>query len=134
MKKMSLQIKTLTCTITPMGIAMDSKLLHVLDNKSDVTCSRLVPVIRPLFHGNMNSEMYFDVANDSWRIQSLRNPKRFLLIELPKLEIPFGTRMWTVGSHSALCGKDGGQTHKLTFSLCYPEMYTCNDGSCISLS
>jgi hypothetical protein len=82
----------------------------------------------------MNSHIYYDKKKRTWRLQSLRNPRKYLILEHPKgYTIPIGTHMWIVASRSAVCGKKKGDLHELTFSICYPNQYTCNDGSCISL-
>ena len=61
-----------------------------------------------------------------------RNPKKFLLLAHPTgSTIPIGTHNWEVGSKAAVCDKRQGDWHELTFSICYPDKYTCNDGSCI---
>ena len=87
---------------------------------------------KPHFHGLMNSHIFFDVDNLTWRLQSLRDPKKFLLLAHPTgSTIPIGTHNWEVGSKSAVCDKRMGETHELTFSICYPDKYTCNDGPCI---
>lgn len=53
---------------------------------------------------------------------------------------PFGRRKWRVSvteSSSAgggeICGRRNGEEITLTFSRCFPEMFTCNNGDCISL-
>ena len=61
-----------------------------------------------------------------------RDPLKYLLLAHPTgSTIPIGTHSWEVGSKSAVCDKAAGALHELTFSTCYPDMYTCNDGSCI---
>ena len=63
-----------------------------------------------------------------------RNPKKFLLLAHPTgSTIPIGTHNWEVGSKAAVCDKRKEDLHELTFSICYPDKYTCNDGSCIAL-
>ena len=57
---------------------------------------------------------------------------KYLLLAHPTgSTIPIGTHSWEVGSKSAVCDKAAGALHELTFSTCYPDKYTCNDGSCI---
>ncbi len=83
----------------------------------------------------MNSHIYYDTDNEAWRLQSLRNPQSYLLLEDPVGgTIPIGTHTWNVSSRAAVCGKAAGAMHELTFSICYPNKYTCNDGSCINLA
>ena len=85
----------------------------------------------------MNSHLYYDPSPDveTWRLQSLRNPENFLLLENPVPgTVPIGTTSWVVGSRGAVCGKEKDAKHELTFSMCYPDKYTCNDGTCIGLA
>ncbi len=82
----------------------------------------------------MNSELYYEPANNTWRLQSLRRPEKYVLLSPPSHILPIGSWNWAMGSDAALCGKDKGEILELTFSLCYPEKYTCNDGSCIPLA
>ncbi len=89
---------------------------------------------RTLFHGVKNSAIFFDPKAASWRLQSLRNPEKFLTMENPvQGRIPIGTHTWVSGSRGAVCGEEEGSKHELTFSTCYPDKYTCNDGTCIPL-
>ncbi len=82
----------------------------------------------------MNSHMYFDSRNLTWRLQSLRNPDTYLLLHNPTPgTIPLGTNTWLVTTNGAVCGLEEGTYHDLTFSMCYPDKYTCNDGTCIAL-
>ena len=89
---------------------------------------------QPHFNGIMNSHIYFDDIAETWRLQSLRNPQRFVLLSNNVVgALPLGTKKWTVGSDEALCGYSNGTELDLTFSTCFPNKFTCNDGTCIPL-
>ncbi len=51
---------------------------------------------------------------------------------------PFGRHSWVVSACSAsdvsVCGRQGGERITLTFSSCFPEMFTCQNGDCIPLA
>ena len=90
---------------------------------------------KPHFRGLMNSEMYFDLETNRWRLQSMRKPHKFLIMENknPKV-LPIGTHNWEIGSDVAACNKDVGAIHELTFSQCTENLYTCSSGECIDLA
>ena len=44
-----------------------------------------------------------------------------------------GTHVWEVTEDFAICKLMKNQTLELTFSQCYPNKYTCNNGDCINL-
>ena len=89
----------------------------------------------PHFNGVQNSEIYFDADLNTWRLQSLRNPEKFVLMNNNDLvgALPLGTMRWKVASDKALCGYSNGTELDLTFSTCFPNKFTCNDGTCIPL-
>ena len=84
--------------------------------------------------GLSKSNIYFNATTSKWKIQSLRDPSKFIesVGDLSNL-IPVGTYSWKTASEDALCGKKSGFEKKLTFSQCYPNKYTCNSGDCIPL-
>ena len=49
-------------------------------------------------------------------------------------DVPLGSHEWVVEAEGAHCFHSANTTVRLTFSDCYPNMYTCNNGQCIPLS
>ncbi len=89
---------------------------------------------RPMFRGSQNSIMYYDLENHRWRLQSLRDPNKYILtVERLEEDLPIGTHNWQVLVDDAICRLKKGQILELTMSQCYPNMYTCNNGDCITL-
>ncbi len=87
-----------------------------------------------LSRGVRNSHIYFDSSVKRWRLQSLRHPTKFLDMAEKKTHVlPIGTHDWAVGADVALCDKDPPEEIELTFSRCYPDMYSCDSGDCIPL-
>ncbi len=84
--------------------------------------------------GMKTSHIYFDPALGQWRLDSLRDPGKFLLLsdKMPKA-VPLGRRHWTAGSNMSVCSGGEGYKVVLTLSNCLRGMFTCDDGSCISL-
>lgn len=82
----------------------------------------------------MNSHIFYDNKNLGWKLQSLRNPERYLLLDQPNPNIlPLGRHTWRVGFDLAVCKKSADETLELTFSVCNPNMFTCNSGDCVPL-
>ncbi len=67
-------------------------------------------------------------------LQSLRDTTKYLNMtdKIPEI-LPIGTHDWQSGADVAICGKDPPEKHELTFSRCYPNMYSCDSGDCIPL-
>ena len=78
--------------------------------------------------------MFYDLESSKWILQSLRDPKMFIrtVEKLPE-DLPIGTHDWEIPETDALCKKKIGDVVELTMSQCYPNMYTCNNGDCITL-
>ena len=85
--------------------------------------------LKKCYRGTQISHIFFDKNVQKWTLQSLRDPKIYVQTE----KFPLGTSEWTIGADNALCGLENRTTSELTMSLCYPEKYTCNSGSCIPL-
>ncbi len=83
----------------------------------------------------MSSEIYFDSEQNRWRLQSLLNPDKYLLMtdKNPRI-LPMGTHKWTLETPGAICNLEKGEKRILTLSRCFPDMYTCDTGHCIDLS
>ena len=81
-----------------------------------------------------NSHIFFDETTDRWRMESLRDPTKYLATtyKLPET-VPIGTHIWSVMSENALCNLNTSETHELTFTTCFPDKYTCDSGHCIPL-
>ena len=80
------------------------------------------------------SHIYYDDFNSQWRLQSLRNPDMYLLLDdrMPRA-MPIGRQVWTLGRNLSMCAKDEGAQHLLTFSGCSSTSFTCNNGECVEL-
>lgn len=89
---------------------------------------------KPLFRGSQNSMMYFDKDTFKWRLQSLRDPLKYIqtVSRLPE-DLPIGTHNWEVSEDDTMCKLRKGQILELTMSQCFPNKYTCNNGDCIDL-
>ena len=53
---------------------------------------------------------------------------------ISKWVLSFLRRPWFVMEDDGLCGLTNGSVVNLTFSMCYPDKYTCNTGECIPLA
>ena len=93
-------------------------------------CIGLICICR----GSQNSIMYYDDMSTKWRLQSLRDPEKYIqTVERLPEELPIGTHDWEVTKDDTMCKLKTGQVLELTISQCYPNMYTCNNGDCIVL-
>ncbi len=84
----------------------------------------------------MNSHLYYDDRPDfmTWHLESLRSPGRSLVWEDPvDGEMPYGRHVWSARGARDICGRRQGDKITLTLSTCYPEQFTCDDGTCIAL-
>jgi len=89
---------------------------------------------KPYLRGKANSQLFFDLDEQRWKLQSVKKPSKFLLMKNGDDDAtPFGTELWTIGSKYAMCRKLEGEEQELTLSMCFPDKYTCNDGMCIPL-
>ena len=87
-----------------------------------------------IFRGKANSIIYFDEKEKKWKLQSLRDPSKYLLLKHKNPRVyPIGTHTWALGSDNAICAKKKQELIKLSLSICYPNKYTCNNGGCIDL-
>ena len=80
--------------------------------------------------------MYFFLTlTGKWRLQTMReNPTKYVeTVEILSEELPIGSYNWDVAENDALCKLKKGKILELTMSQCYPNMYTCNNGDCITL-
>ncbi len=76
----------------------------------------------------MNSHIYYNKELNRWTLQSLRHPELNATMENAEV-LPMGTHMW----EPDMCDPDVKSPKELTLSRCFPNMYTCNDGTCIPL-
>ena len=78
--------------------------------------------------------MYYDAQSTKWRLQSLRDPMKYIqTVERLPEDLPIGTHDWEVTQDDTMCKLKKGKVLELTISQCYPNMYTCNNGDCIIL-
>lgn len=77
----------------------------------------------------------FSTLTGKWRLQTMReNPTKYVeTVEILSEELPIGSYNWDVAENDALCKLKKGKILELTMSQCYPNMYTCNNGDCITL-
>ncbi|XP_059081415.1 uncharacterized protein LOC131879190 [Tigriopus californicus] len=89
---------------------------------------------KPYFVGFMSSIIFFDDGYKMWRLQSLRDVGRYLLLKStnPAL-LPFGRHLWVPNGNSTICNLEPNETLFLTLSVCSPDEFTCNSGACIPL-
>ena len=80
------------------------------------------------------SHIYYNATSKKWTLRSLANPDKFIetVSDLPN-KIPVGSYKWQTGSANSLCYKKAGYVSEMTFSICFPNKYTCNSGHCIEL-
>ena len=78
---------------------------------------------------------FFSTLTGKWRLQTMReNPTKYVeTVEILSEELPIGSYNWDVAENDALCKLKKGKILELTMSQCYPNMYTCNNGDCITL-
>ena len=84
--------------------------------------------------GTTNSHIFFNPTSNRWRMQSLRDPTKYLETKnkLPD-NLPIGTHIWSVMMENGICKLNPSETHELTFTNCFPNKYTCDSGHCILL-
>ncbi len=58
---------------------------------------------------------------------------RTFFTRLPKKTNLMIFSSWRILSMGALCNADADTEVQLTFSMCYPDMYSCDSGHCIPL-
>ncbi len=83
-----------------------------------------------LYRGAKYSHIYYDSSIEKWRLQSLKEPDKYVWTA----KFPLGTSVWEIVTENGLCSKKPNSTMELTMSLCYPNKYTCNSGDCIPLA
>lgn len=82
----------------------------------------------------MHSHIYKDPYLGQWRLDSLKTPGKYLLMNDKRPSaFPIGTKEWTLGTDSVVCGKKANSHHLLTLTTCFPDMFTCDNGQCIDL-
>ncbi len=79
--------------------------------------------------GIMNSHIYFDAKDSSWRIQSYRDEEKYLVSDRNTI-VPLGHQSWANGN--PFCTERGNH-FPLTLTTCYPGKFSCKDGSCVPI-
>jgi hypothetical protein len=82
-----------------------------------------------VWKGHFQSNLFH--AGQFWRIQSLKNPDVYYESVINGL--PIGRHTWQLGPKNSMCGLKPGSSVLLTFSTCYPNLFTCSNGQCINL-
>ena len=89
---------------------------------------------RPHFKGIRNSEIKYNNITEKWTLSSLANEEMSLsTVKKMAFNVPLGSHEWVVEAEGAHCFHSANTTVRLTFSDCYPNKYTCNNGQCIPL-
>ncbi|KAK8401438.1 hypothetical protein O3P69_002897 [Scylla paramamosain] len=86
---------------------------------------------QPSLKGFFHTDIYWNSTMDVWILQSLKVAAWAMWDPRRGVHYPFGTHQWKV--MSVLCGLEAGMAVNLTLSVCGKGMFTCEDGTCISL-
>ena len=86
------------------------------------------------FRGFTKSHIYYDKESSKWVLESLLEPD-YKIVTRGKWpnQIPIGSYEWRVIAENGVCQKPEQSVHRLTFSQCFPNLFTCDTGHCIKL-
>ena len=86
------------------------------------------------FRGFTKSHIFYDDKSFKWVLESLLEPEYKIATrgQWPN-QIPIGSYEWRIARENGACQKPNLSIHKLTFTQCYPNLFTCNTGHCTEL-
>ncbi|XP_023331567.1 uncharacterized protein LOC111703755 [Eurytemora carolleeae] len=91
---------------------------------------------KPLWRGLGKSHIFYLPSEKTWKLESLYAKEKFAILGAddtdPNNFFPLGRKTWKVAS--GICQLEDGAPHQLTLTTCFPDKFTCNDGSCVSIT
>lgn len=80
------------------------------------------------FSGITPGQIVFDDIYKNWIIKSMIEPKCVLQLE-SDAKFPIGRYQWTLSENCP----GSTESLNLSFSICYPNLFSCDSGDCIDL-
>ncbi|KAK4317670.1 hypothetical protein Pmani_011259 [Petrolisthes manimaculis] len=88
----------------------------------------------PMFKGFTRYRISTDEADEGgWELYDLWKNKTVARYPTHSSSYPLGTHTWELVSDYDICDMRSGFQRILTLSGCYPDEYTCGDGTCVDL-
>ncbi len=84
----------------------------------------------------MNSHIYFNGTDNTWRLESYHRVNEVPLaasLKLSRAQLPIGNHQWKLKGDFSFCG-NGQPRHTFVLSVCGEDQFTCRNGECIPLA
>jgi len=91
--------------------------------------------LKPHWRGLGKSHIFFQPATKKWKLESYYAPEKYALLPAddtqPRSFYPLGRKTWYVSD--GICQLENDAPKMLTLTTCFPDKFTCDDGSCVRI-
>lgn len=91
---------------------------------------------KPHWRGEGKSHIFYQPDKKSWRLESFYATEKYAELDaddtLPTSFYPLGRKTWRI--NDGICQMDGGSERSMTLTTCFPQKFTCDDGTCVRIN
>jgi len=92
--------------------------------------------LKPHWRGLGKSHIFYITKKKVWRLESFYATEKFADLAAddtdPDAYYPLGRLTWKV--YDGICQMEGGADKSLTLTTCFPNKFTCDDGTCVRIN
>ena len=92
--------------------------------------------MKPHWRGLGKSHIYFLPKRKVWRLESFYATEKYADLTAddtdPFAYYPLGRLNWKI--YDGICQMSDGASRSLTLTTCFPNKFTCDDGSCVRIN
>jgi len=92
--------------------------------------------LKPHWRGLGKSHIYFVPKKKVWRLESFYAVEKYADLAAddtdPNAYYPLGRLTWKV--YDGICQMEGGLSKSFTLTTCFPDKFTCDDGTCVRIN
>ena len=91
---------------------------------------------KPHWRGLGKSHIFFLPKTKAWRLESFYATEKYADLPVddtdPYSFYPLGRLKWKI--YDGICQMSKGERRSLTLTTCFPDKFTCDDGSCVRIN
>jgi len=92
--------------------------------------------LKPHWRGLGKSHIFYQPKEKKWKLESFYATEKYALITAddtqPQSFYPLGRKTWFVSD--GICQLENDSPKSLTLTTCFPNKFTCDDGSCVRIN
>jgi len=91
--------------------------------------------LKPHWRGLGKSHIMYQPKTKVWRLESFYETEKYADLTaddtVPQGFYPLGRKTWVI--NDGICQLSGGVKRSMTMTTCFPDKFTCDDGTCVNI-